>query len=251
MSDQWEMYFSSVDEQPAAILVDIGVGETAPDPDRPILLWVWLQMKSPDDNGFASEQEESKLTRIEDTFIDAVELTTGAALVGRVTTCGRREFYFYAKSEEGFDDTIAEAMQQFDQYEYETGSQTDDEWAQYLEVLYPNAEDAQQIFNRQTIDNLVEAGDTLTTPREVNHFVNFRSTDDRSRFVAAAASTRFEITGEDFDDDPDCELPYSVSLSHVSPVDEETIDEVTFELFDLAQEFDGEYEGWETRVVLD
>jgi hypothetical protein len=71
MSDKWEMYFSQFDEDPAAVLVDLGIAETVPDPDRPKLLWMSLQMKSPDENGFASEEEEDLLTKTEDTFIDA------------------------------------------------------------------------------------------------------------------------------------------------------------------------------------
>lgn len=251
MSDKWEMYFAPVDEQPAAILVDIGIAETIPDFERTMLLWMWLQMKSPDDDGFASEGEEAHLTQIEDTFIDAVELTTGAVLVGRVTTCGRREFYFYAKSDEGFEDSIAEAMEPFDDYEYETGSQEDEEWLQYLDVLYPGAEDAQQIFNRQVIDGLTESGDSLNTPRPVDYFANFRSTEDRSQFNAAAVSLGYKLVEEDFDEDPDCELPYGVSLQRVNPVDWDTIDGLTYELFDLARAHDGEFEGWGSQVVID
>ena len=251
MSDKWEMYFAPVDDQPAAILVDLGIGESAPDPERPMLLWMWLQMHAPDDNGFASEEEETQLVKIEDTFIDAVELTTGAVLVGRVTTCGRREFYFYGKPEEGFEDTIAESMEEFDDYEFETGVQDDEEWLQYLEVLYPGPEDQQQIFNRQVIDRLSDSGDSLTTPRAVDHFANFRSPEDRSEFVAAAVSAGYKVIDEDFDEDPDSELPYGASLQRISPVDMETIDEITFELFDLAREHDGEYEGWGSQVVTD
>lgn len=250
MSDKWEMYFAPVDDQPAAILVDMGICETAPDADRPILLWMWLPMLSPDDNGFATEEEEPLLTKIEDTFIDAVELTTGATLVGRVTTCGRREFYFYAKSDEGFEDTIAETMEAFEDYDFETGSQEDDEWEQYFDVLYPGPEDAQQIFNRQVIERLSESGDSLHTPRAVDHFANFRTDEDRSQFIKAIG-TDYRVIDQDFNEDTDCEFPYGVSLQRVSPVDWETIDEITFELFDLARDHEGEYEGWGSQVVID
>jgi uncharacterized protein (TIGR01619 family) len=250
MSDKWEVYFAPVDDEPAAILVDLGIAEEAPDSDRPVLLWMWLQMQSPDENGFATEDEEPMLTQIEDAFIDAVELTTGAPLVGRVTTCGRREFYFYAKSDDGFEDSITEAMEQFEGYEFETGSQPDEEWQQYFSVLYPSDEDSQQIFNRQVIDRLSENGDSLTTPRPVDHFINFESTDDRARFVAALDPI-YKVIDEDFDEDPDCTLPYGVILQRISPVDWETIDDIVFELFDMAREYDGKYDGWGAQVVTD
>lgn len=249
MSDQWEMYFAPVDEEPAAILVDLGLAESIPDDDRPMLLWMWLQMQSPDENGFASEEEEPQLVTIEDAFIDAVELTTGAAFVGRVTTCGRREFYFYAKSDEGFEDTIAEAMEPFEGYEYETGVQEDDEWRQYREVLLPGPEDSQQIFNRHVIENLIESGDSLTTPRPVDHYASFPTKADRAAFIKAVTDAGYEVVSEKYNKEPDCETPFSVGLQRVSAVEFDIIDEMTFELFDLAMENNGDYEGWGSPVV--
>lgn len=250
MSDTWEMYLTQIDDQPAAVLVDLGIADSAPDAERPVLLWVWLTMQSPTDDGFASEEEEPLLTKIEDSFIDAVELTTGAAFVGRVTTCGRNEFYFYGKSVEGFEDTIAEAMEAFGDYEYETGSQADDEWQQYFDVLYPSPEDTQQIFNRQVIEQLSESGDSLTSPRAVDHFAVFPTPENRSRFVAAAVEAGYRVVGEETGDESD-ELLYAVNLQRVSPVDWETIDEISFELFDLARNHEGEYTGWGSDVVID
>jgi regulator of RNase E activity RraB len=249
MSDNWEMYFTTVDDEPAAILVDLGIGDDSPDPERPVLLWAWIHMKSPTEDGFASEEEEPLLTTIEDTFIDAVELTTDAVLVGRVTTCGRREFYFYARSSDGFDDTIAEAMEPYTSYEYETGEHEDSDWAQYFDVLFPGPEDAQQIYNRRVIEELSDSGDTLTTPRPVDHFASFPSAEERASFIAAAKEAECEVVSEGFDEDEECDNPYSVALKRVSAVDPETIDEVTFELFEMAQNCGGEYDGWGSAVV--
>ncbi len=55
MSDNWEMYFTNVDDEPAAMLVDLGAAETAPDPERPMLLWACLYLQSPTEEGFASD----------------------------------------------------------------------------------------------------------------------------------------------------------------------------------------------------
>ena len=251
MSDKWESYFAPIDDEVAAILVDLGIADSAPDPERPVLLWMWLTMQSPDENGFASEEEEEVLTQIEDSFIDAVELTTGGYLVGRVTTSGRREFYFYAKSGEGFDDTVAEAMEPFEDYEYEADVQDDAEWAQYFNVLYPGDEDAQQIFNRRVIDRLAESGDSLTTPRRVDHFANFPSEESRSEFIADAVAAGYEVVSQKRRDESDTEFPFSVGLQRDSAVDWETIEDITFELFDLARQHQGEYDGWGSEVVRD
>ncbi len=249
MSDNWEMYFTNVDDAPAAMLVDLGIAEVAPDPDRSVLLWCWLHLQAPTDEGFASDEEEPRLVEIEDAFIDAVEMTCSAALVGRITTCGRREFYFYAKSSEGFEDTVAEALEPYDEYEYETGEQVDDEWSHYMSVLYPEPENFQEIFNRRVIEQLAESGDSLTAPRSVDHYANFATEQGRAGFVATAKSHGFKILSEEQSDSADDDLPFSVSLQREHAVDWETIDKVTFELFDLAREHEGEYEGWGSPVV--
>ncbi len=249
MSDNWEMYFTNVDEAPAAMLVDMGAAASAPDPERPVLLWMWLHLKSPNEEGFATDEEEPQLVEIEDAFIDAVELTGDAILVGRITTSGRREFYFYAKSAEGFEDSIAESMQAFEEYEYETGEQEDEEWNHYLNVLYPEPENMQEIFNMRVIENLSDEGDSLTTVRPVEHHATFVDDDSRARFVAAAAAIGYTKLSDDLSDDPEEELKFGVTLQREHAVDWESIDDVTFGLFELASENEGLYAGWSSPVV--
>ncbi|MEK6258473.1 MAG: DUF695 domain-containing protein [Planctomycetota bacterium] len=253
MSDNWEMYFATVDDSSAQMLIDLGIAPTVPDPERPMLLWMWLQLKSPTEEGFASDEEEPRLVEIEDSFIDAVELTTGAVLVGRVTTCGRRQFYFYAKSSEGFEDSVAEAMEAFadDGYEYETGAEEDDEWAHYTEVLYPEPADLQEIFNQRVIEQLSESGDPLTPSRTVEHYANFANEEDRAAFASSAEAAGFKKLSEELSDEDDELLPFGVTLQRDHAVDWDTIDEMTFTLFELAGEHNGQYEGWGSPVVTD
>ena len=251
MSDNWEMYFTNVDDAPAAMLVDMGAAENAPDPERPVLLWMWLNLKSPNEDGFADDTEEPRLVEIEDAFIDAVELTGDAILVGRITTCGRREFYFYAKSSVGFGDSIAESMQAFEEYEFETGEEVDEEWSHYTNVLFPDPENMQEIFNNHVIEELSEAGDSLTTTRLVDHHASFADDASLASFVTAAEAEGFQKLSDEMSEDPDDELPHGVTLQREHAVDWDTIDEVTFVLFSLAGEHEGQYAGWSSPVVTD
>lgn len=249
MSDQWETYVTPVDDEPAAILLDMGIAEEAPDPDRSVLLTMRLFLKSPTEEGFASDEEEPKLIEIEDAFIDAVELTTAATLVGRITMQGWREFAFYAKSPEGFQDTIAEAMEAYEGYNYETDEQDDAEWSYYFDLLFPGDEDLQQIFNDKLIDKLTESGDSLTTERPVDHFANFRTAEDRQEFVNAVSGSGYRLLAEKRDEDSSSELPFSVTVRREHAVDWDTIDELTLELFEHAQRAGGHYEGWGSPVI--
>ena len=133
-------------------------------------------------------------------------------------------------------------------YEFEIDDAEDAEWQHYTNVLYPSPEDFQQIHNQHTITRLYDAGDSLIEPRPVDHFANFPSETDREAFVNAAAALGFEAVSRPERND-ETDFPFAVGLLRIDAVDAETVDRVTFELFDLARQHNGEYEGWGSKVV--
>jgi uncharacterized protein (TIGR01619 family) len=245
--DHWEIYVTFVDDKPAVILVDVGIAEVAPIVSKPSLVWLWIHLNSADEEGFPDEEEDIKLNEIEDSVTDALEQTT-AKYVGRITTDGRREFYFYADDPDEFRTVVSNAMGLTPEYKFEVDDADDEAWEHYSNVLYPSPEDFQQINNQHVISRLYEAGDPLNVPRPVDHFANFTSEEDRDAFATAAESLGFEVVSRP-EREPESEYPYSVGLIRIDSVDAETIDQVTFELFELAQEHDGEYDGWASKVV--
>src|SRR5262245_35159471 len=95
MSDSWDFYFANVNDVIASLFVDLGIRDSVPDSDRPWLLWTWVYFRQPRDDGLSSSEEAPVLNEIEDALTKKVQETTEAELVGRITTAGRREFYFY------------------------------------------------------------------------------------------------------------------------------------------------------------
>jgi hypothetical protein len=151
--DHWEIYVTFVDDKPAVILVDLGVAQVAPLADKPALVWVWVHVQSPDEEGFPTEDEDMKLNEIEDAVTDALEQTT-ARYVGRITSDGRREFYFYTDHPAEFREVATAAMSSAPEYEYEIDDAEDPSWQHYSGVLYPSPEDFQQIHNQHVISRL-------------------------------------------------------------------------------------------------
>ena len=250
MSDNWDFYFANVNEMLASLFVDLGIRGSAPDPERPWLLWVWVYLNQPLENGLSSSEEAPILHQIEDCLAPAVEERAGALLVGRITTAGRREYYFYASRPDHFEETAARALESFPGYKFDSGTQEDPQWSQYLDLLYPTREDRQKIQNRHVVDSLKKQGDTLKTARPVSHWIYFKSEQDRSRFVAAAVNEGFKVIDNSESADP-CERPYGVTLERVDYVNWNSVNEVTLGLFALATNVDGEYDGWETSVERD
>jgi uncharacterized protein (TIGR01619 family) len=246
LEDHWEIYMTYVDERPAVILVDVGISPAVPLPELSNLVWLWVYLKSPDDQGFPSADEDDALNELEDSVTEALE-GFPVRHVGRVTTDGRREFYFYTNDTQSFHEIVTKVMESASDHQFEIDEAEDPEWSHYANVLFPTPEDFQQIANQHVIARLLDSGDSLDKPRPVDHFANFASETDRATFAVAAEAIGFEIVSQREREAED--LPYSLGMLRTHAVDEDTIDHITFELFELARKHNGEYDGWGAGIV--
>jgi len=165
---------------------------------------------------------------------------------GRITTEGRREFYFYGETEGGFRQAVGAGMKGFDGYRFDVGSQKDSGWEQYFNVLYPSPECLQRIANMDLLDVLRDRGDVLTAAREVQHWTYFPSESARLQFRDAAAVVGYRFVSESSSKG---ELPFGIVVACSQSIEQAAIDRTVVELLHLCQRFDGEYDGWETPVV--
>jgi uncharacterized protein (TIGR01619 family) len=246
MKENWRSYFCNVNDSLASILVDLGLEGEAPIASKPWLLWTWVYFRSPRADGLWDSTEFPTLSKMEDSLTSEVSRACGAVLCGRITTEGRREFYFYGETREGFNDAVATALRNFSEYSFDTGDQEDPLWDQYFNVLYPSPEDLERIKNRKVLDVLEAKGDVLTAAREIQHWMYFKSEMSRLQVKEAVANLGFRIVSESNDGG---NLSFGISVSKVQPVDEQSIDATVIELLHLAQQFEGEYDGWETPVI--
>lgn len=249
MSDTWDFYFANVNDEFASLFVDLGLAEVVPDAGRPWLLWTWVYLNAPSEEGMSTSEEAPRLDAIEEALMEAVEGATAGELVGRITTAGRREFYFYGPTHIGFEEAVARTMRRFESYRFDSGVEQDPEWNHYLRVLYPSPHDAQRIKNRHVIEVLTENGDQLEKPRIVAHWAYFPSAAARAGFVTEARKHNFVVTSEHNVEEPGHPQPFCAQLERIDPVDWGSINEVTIELFDLAEAHGGEYDGWETGLA--
>ena len=99
----WKFYLCRVNNKIASVFFNAAIRQNAPDGKRPTLLWVWLYMNQPEDNGLSSNDEFQQLNVIEDVLNKAVAETLNPEFVGRITTDGHREFYYYAPDDKGLN----------------------------------------------------------------------------------------------------------------------------------------------------
>jgi regulator of RNase E activity RraB len=139
-------------------------------------------------------------------------------------------------------------MRGFHEYKFEMGEQEDSLWEQYLNVLYPSPQEFERIKNREVLDVLAEHGDVPGASRDVQHWMYFKTRNSRALFKEAVVREGYRIESES--DLEDGELPFGISVIRNQSVEQDSIDTTVGELVKLTEQFDGEYDGWETQVVM-
>lgn len=66
MAEDWDSYFCNVNDVLASIFLNLDLRKVVPDRNKPNLLWVWVYMKSPREDGLSSRSEFDMLCAIED-----------------------------------------------------------------------------------------------------------------------------------------------------------------------------------------
>src|SRR5580698_8718404 len=191
MPEGWNFYLCTVNDVLASIALDLGLRGQIPNLSKPELLWVWVYFKSPRPDGLSSDVEFDTLIAIEKQITKGLEQEFRAILSGRITTAGRREFYYYGAHSVGFKSAVADALGRFPDYEFDCGVQMDPGWNQYLNVLYPSDEQRQRIENRSVLEVLEREGDPLTAPEIF--LIGFTFTQKATETPSGTPSGRWSI----------------------------------------------------------
>lgn len=241
----WDFYMSLVDGEIGSIYVDLAVKEIGPISNQESVVTASVKMNQPRPDGMSSQEESEQLFKIEDALLAGlsnVEFT----YVGRLTSQNNRDFYFYTNSVDGVKESVETSMKEFPNYEFQLYDKHDPDWEGYFDFLYPLPNQFQSIQNRRVLDHLSSEGDPLTKPRDVFHWVYFKSSTDRQEYIEVTAAKGFNVVSAN--DDVGGEFPFQLQLSRFDKVDYESLNEYTLELWELAPKHNGVYDGWETSL---
>lgn len=183
MSQDWDFYFLRVDDKPASIFVDLGLANEAPLERFPYMAYVQLQMNAPRADGLSSREEFDSLKTVEGLFERALSKPGDTMYVGRNTSNGCRDFYFYTANADNWEHRVSRVMEECDSYQFTCGSRHDPEWETYFGFLYPSEIDRQRIENRRVCDALEREGDTLSQEREIDHWAYSPTPTARAAFI--------------------------------------------------------------------
>lgn len=244
---RWDFYFLRVDDQPASIYLDLSRIDAAPLPDFPVMAYVRVAMRSPRDDGLSSQEEFDDLVMVENHLVETLT-ASGALYVGRNTSAGCRDFYFYIQADDGgWEQQVAQSMQALSQYRCQAGARLDQEWSVYREFLYPSPRARQSIENRSVCDALERNGDSMTAPREIDHWAYFPAPLSRDAFLQRTRELGFQMRACDTVDGKNNEFEarvYRVDIPSFA-----AIDDICLPLYDLAADCGGRYDGWECQVI--
>ncbi len=245
MTDNWDFYALRVDGEPASIFVDLGIQAHAPLSTHPQMAYVRLHMNQPRPDGLSSKEEFDALIEIEKA-IEAILCDDEVGYVGRSTSGGCRDFYFYAVFATDWQRRVDITLAPFKDYTYETGSREDATWSTYFNFLLPGELDRQRIENRRVCEALERHGDKLTAEREIDHWCYFQSKEPADAFIAEVLALGFLVRSRPVSDQGT--LRFGAQIWRLDVPSYGNIDDVTLPLFQAALRHGGQYDGWECPI---
>ncbi len=245
MSDHWETFPCQMGEHAAWISYDHGLRKELDTLPFANCARFAVTLAHPDDRGFPSGDEFGRLNVIEDQLVEEIPDTAGIQ-IGRVTTNGKRYFFFFTSLDKTVIARIAEKLASVHKHEISYVCEPDPERSCYWNDLFPTDNDWQVIQDIRVQESLRNEGDDLSTPRPIEHWVYFKTEADRDRFVSAVGS-KFEAC--ELYETPDSERGiYTAKLKHDGLPDYRSMSSVTILLNNTARDCNGDYDGWETEI---
>jgi uncharacterized protein (TIGR01619 family) len=249
-TQEFDFYFTNVDDKIGSMFVDLGIYSYAPVNDRPNLVWISLKLNTPNEDGLTTSEESNFLYDLEDKLEQELGEKHNGIFVGRLTSNGKRDYYYYLENPMLYDKTISEVMVEYPSYTFDYGNKIDAEWNTYFNLLYPSDREMQCLTNRRVVDNLEKNGDPLTKERQVDHWIYFNNNSDRENYINRILQENFKVESSEIDTDSENEQ-YTLQISRIDNVDLDNVNEYVLFLWELANENNARYDGWETSIEKD
>ena len=144
----WQSYLCKVNDELASVYVDLGFAGSAPISETSKLGWLWIRLNHPREDGLSSDEEFDALCDFEDELEGTLRKHKPSYYVGRITTQGRREFYFYVTNAMELKEAVNDLLEIHSEYSFQLGEKEDELWRHYFKTLLPGAGGMEQINKR-------------------------------------------------------------------------------------------------------
>lgn len=240
----WNVYFSRIGDAPAALRINLALIEVAPLAEYPQHVRVSMKLEQTNEHGFPTPEESEAVYDLE----DQIDRLAGNDNIpaGIVTTNGAANWHFYSRDAETFVQACRTLLTQNDRVCDITISE-DAEWSFYQEFLYPDSYELQAIRNEQVLRRFRQDGDRLDKPRPIDHWLFFHTEADLNAAAVKVGTLGYTVSDSGRIEQEEDHPSYRLQLSKNAPLTD--IDNDTWALIDIAQENNGDYDGWGSILV--
>lgn len=244
--EKWDAYIASYDDGPGSTTVRMDLKEIAPVKDYSFIIITGINYE-PDERGFPLNSMDD-LYQVDDSLFSILS-SKEIIHSGTFTHQGERLNYFYTKDTIGIRSILEEKYALcFPDKKYPAiRIEEDKNWEAYLDFLYPNEDIQNYMGDQAVLEQLEKHGDDMTTPRQIDHWVYFKTAEEGKKFVAEIKTEGFKIVGVNKLEEG--ELPFQLQFFKESNIDLDSVYELTTHLRLLAKKYNGDYDGWETFIV--
>jgi hypothetical protein len=251
LKEEWDTYMASYKRGAGSVLLNMSLKEKAPVLSFNYLVITGVKVKDCSPEGFPTSQEFQTLYKISDGVNEMIDKKKRRILAGTFTHQCERTDYYYVNDTTLLRKYLTDYYETyFPQYSYIIEIQEDKSWSRYLKFLYPNEETQESMANQKVILQLTKAGDKLTKERRIDHWLYFKTEDDRRNFFMKIADQKFLVEKMDVMKDGRTH-PYSLQMYRTDKPELAGITRLTLYLSKEAAKYNGEYDGWETIVIKD
>ena len=248
-TEHWDTYMAKFDNKPGSVLVDMGYKDMAPDSRYPYLVVTGPKAQDCNKQKLPGNEEIDRMEEILDATTNFITGVTAKVLVGTFTYNCERLNYYYVKDTIGVRYAIMRMYNRnYANYEYAINMKADREWSVYRTFLYPNEETQNWMENDKIIAKMLQQGDSLTRPRDINFELYFKTDTGRLSFVDIAMGKGYKTDTTQIS--KSANVPYELILTKHTYVKMDDINEMTQELKKELKRYNSIYVGWNAPLIV-
>ncbi|MZQ85325.1 DUF695 domain-containing protein [Paenibacillus sp. 5J-6] len=250
MEEDWNLFERIRDREQVLIFMNTALKQKAPFIGYGQRITIIFNMYSLWDLSDSSTQKaQQAFYELEDRLISRMKDKGYALYAGRISSHNKMEMYFYAKDDWDWEREMKRILLDFPNFRYYFSMHLDVDWSFYLEEMAPSPLEEQWMRNAKIAYALKRRGDNLEKAREVQHWLHFPDSTRMDEMKSKVGPLGYRVIVSELDTTRQVE-PYVLHLSKLHTLDVPTVNAVTKELFVLASEVGGTYDGWGTRLIL-
>jgi Regulator of ribonuclease activity B/Family of unknown function (DUF695) len=243
MKEQWARYYGRDDGAFLIVDIDLAPKDHLPNLDRPLQTILTLAIRRPDDEGVYGDAEHDAILGTIEKFMEQFSPLLGVTVPLMVQGGGTMDVFVYSKLAAQRQIEVA-ARKTFGDSLLEVSFDNDPTWPGYS-FMYPNMAQMRMIVNIRKVGELLEAGDSLETPRQVDHFAKFPDEASAKRYAEAVMEFDFQVALRVAEG----ESEVLVVAMRDDPATHESIGQLFHLLSAMAEGQGGVYDGWDTQIA--